>query len=208
MKLIESKGPQAKAKLKSSAKVISSDQFEQAFQTLLESRRVNEHPAVGKSKTLKYGVQPPDPEPYLKETGQQLVKVVELLLAASVPRDELARVVLQWVNRAGLMLADPLVTATVPTSGASQELDLIMLMRQIEPGAERGALVTARELRRAANLDKAVFDRSVIDLARSGRLMLHRHDHASGLDSHERDELVTDGAGAYYVGMALRRRDG
>ena len=35
-------------------------------------------------------------------------------------------------------------------------------------------LETGRELRRVANLDKPQFDRAVLDLARQGRVMLHR----------------------------------
>ena len=78
-------------------------------------------------------------------------------------------------------------------------------MRQIEPGADNGALVAARNLRRAAKLDKHEFDRAVLELARNGRLTLHRHDFATSLSATERDELVSDGEGTFYVGMALRR---
>ncbi|MEY3226139.1 MAG: hypothetical protein RLZZ536_758, partial [Planctomycetota bacterium] len=35
-------------------------------------------------------------------------------------------------------------------------------------------------------------------------IVLHRHDFASSLSVVERDELVTDGEGQYFVGMALR----
>jgi glycosyltransferase A (GT-A) superfamily protein (DUF2064 family) len=91
--------------------------------------------------------------------------------------------------------------APCPVDGS---VDLIALMRLIEPGANRGALVGARDLRRAAKLEKQSFDRAVMELARQGRLSLHRHDYATSLSAAERDELVTDGAGTYYVGMALR----
>jgi hypothetical protein len=57
-------------------------------------------------------------------------------------------------------------------------------------------------------LEKQLFDRAVLELARQGRLSLHRHDFPSSLSPAERDELVTDGAGAYYVGMALRQNAG
>ena len=80
------------------------------------------------------------------------------------------------------------------------------VMKRIEPGAERGALVGARELRRAVRLPKPDFDHAVLELARQGQLSLHRHDYATSLTPQERDELVTDGDGTFYVGMALRPR--
>ena len=62
-----------------------------------------------------------------------------------------------------------------------------------------------QHLRRAARLDKAHFDAAVLDLSRQGRVSLHRHDYPASLTPQERDELVTDGAGTYYVGLALRQ---
>jgi hypothetical protein len=203
--LLQKKGAQPKAKLKSAAKGLNDAQFVQAFQGLIDIRQIVEHPPIGKSKTLKYGTEPPAPELYLKDLGQQLAKIVGQLIAAGTSRNELKKVVEGWLTQAGLSLekaAEPVVALVSP---ATNELNLLLLMRQIEPGAERGALVTARELRRVANLDKNQFDQTVLGLARQGRLMLHRHDHASGLSASERDELVTDGLGTYYVGMALRR---
>ncbi len=84
-------------------------------------------------------------------------------------------------------------------------VDLIALMKQLEPGAERGALISSRDLRRVARLEKSQFDNAVLDLSRQGRLSLHRHDYVSSLSPAERDELVSDEAGNYYVGMALRQ---
>ena len=207
-KTIQKKGPQPIAKLKTAAKGLSDSQFKQAFQNLISSQRVREHPPMGKSKTLKYGTAPPAVEPYLKDVGKQLSKIVEQLIGAGVDRGAITEAIGSWLSQSGLPLSGNRITSGVSPALAPVQLDLLMLMRQIEPGAERGALVASRELRRAANSDKADFDRAVLDLARQGRLMLHRHDHASGLSSSERDELVTDGAGTYYVGMALRRVDG
>jgi hypothetical protein len=83
-------------------------------------------------------------------------------------------------------------------------VDLVRLMRQLDAGADRGALVTARVLRGAAGLPKKQFDELALQLSRAGRIVLHRHDFASSLSVVERDELVTDGEGQYFVGMALR----
>lgn len=77
-------------------------------------------------------------------------------------------------------------------------------MKRIEPRAESGALVTAHALRQAAQLSKSDFDALALQLAQQGKIALHEHDFASSLSAEERESLVTDGQGRYYVGMALR----
>lgn len=207
VKTLDNKGPLPKAKVKAAVKVLESAPFERAFQSLIDSRRVCEHPPVGKSKVVKYGTRPPAPELYLKDVGTQLAKVVSQLTAVGVERDVLQQAVLQLVAESGLSIPSGDSSRGESAVSPAVPLDLMLLMRQVEPGADRGALVSSRDLRRVANLDKAEFDRAVLALAQQGRLMLHRHDHASQLSAAERDELVTDGAGHYYVGMALRRAE-
>ncbi len=205
VRTLDKKGPLPKAKVQTAVKVIGTDLFERAFQSLIDSRSVCEHPPVGKSKVAKYGTQPPSPELYLKDVGTQLSKVVGQLTAVGVKRDALQAAVWQLLAETGLSVPAGASSRGAATFSPVAPLDLLRLMRQVEPGAERGALVSARDLRRVANLEKAEFDRAVLALAQQGRLMLHHHDHASHLSEADRDELVTDGAGHYYVGMALRR---
>ena len=92
-----------------------------------------------------------------------------------------------------------MVAATVLFSPAGARVDAL------DAGADAGSLVSARDLRRAAGKDKRSFDEAVLALSREGRLSLHRHDHVASLSPQERDDLVTDGAGNYYVGVAIRR---
>lgn len=83
--------------------------------------------------------------------------------------------------------------------------DLIKLMHQIESGARRGALVTSRDLRRAAGLPKEKFDQEMLELSKQGKVSLHKHDFPQSLSQSERDEMVTDGNGHYFVGAAIRQ---
>lgn len=83
--------------------------------------------------------------------------------------------------------------------------------------ADKGALVTAKELRAATGLDKATFDTAVSDLAKSGKVMPHKHDFATSLKPEDRDQLVDSAIGSperadlhanegrYWVGFAKRR---
>ena len=213
VRTLDKQGPQPKAKVKTAAKSLGAAPFERAFQSLIDSHRVCAHPPVGKSKIVKYHTQPPAPELYLKDVATLLTKVIGQLNAVGVEREALQNAVWQLVAQSGLAVPSGLANVNqdaargAPLLASSVSLDLLMLMRQVEPGADRGALVSARDLRRAANLDKTEFDRAVLALAGQGDLMLHRHDHASHLSAAERDELVTDGAGNYYVGLALRRAE-
>ena len=210
------KGPQSKADLRKAAKQLSDVEFHAVFQRLIELHSLFEHPPLPKKKSTLFGSRPPAPEAYLKDVGTQLTKVVAQLEAAAVPRDELRRALVQLVEATGISFGTtttPSTVATPPPDNREQpvheeSVDLVSLMSRIEPAADNGALVTARNLRRAANLEKSEFDRAVLDLARQGRLTLHRHDFATSLTEAERDELVTDGAGTFYVGMALRREVG
>lgn len=206
--LIEKKGPQPRSKLKTAAKGLDEARFQTAVQSLLDSHRVYEHPPLGKSKVVAFGLRPPAPAAYLKEIGLQLARVIHQLSAVGVTTSDLSDAVDQLFSQAGLKRDSIDARTTAIDSQADLELELLGLIRQIEPGAEQGALVTARELRRVANREKSCFDQAVLTLARKGLLMLHRHDYPSGLSPFERDDLVTDGAGTYYVGMALRRTIG
>lgn len=199
---IAKKGPLARPALKTACKQVPESAFEEAMRQLRTADGLYLHPPLGKKKEL-FGTVPPSPEPYLKDVGLQLAKTVEQLADAKVATSAIRRCVLELVESAGVSLLASGVSE--PHRPPPTHVDLLTLMRRIEPGAENGALVAARDLRRAAGIEKSQFDQTVLDLARQGRLMLHRHDFAAGISESDRDELVTDGHGTYYVGMALRR---
>jgi len=205
---LEAKGPQAEAQLRKIVKGLSDAEFQQIVQRAVAECQIWRHPPLGKSKKELFGRRPPSPEPYLREIAAQLAAIVSDLAAARVSPDDLRRALVQLVEAAGVRLVAPGVAGRDGAPERPAAVDLIGLMRRIEPGADRGALIGSRDLRRAAQLEKASFDRTVLQLAREGRLSLHRHDFAASLTPAERDELVTDGAGTYYIGMALRQNAG
>jgi len=206
LKAVEAKGPQTEAQLAKAAGGLSADQFQQVFQEALAARELWRQPPLGKTKKVLFALTVPQPEIYLRDVGNQLATVVSQLLSANVSQLVLRRALVQVMEASGVPFS--LVAGSTdesPPPAVSRTVDLIALMRRIEPGADRGALVGARDLRRAARYDKVEFDRAVLELSRQGRLSLHRHDYAASLSPAERDELVTDGDGTYYVGMALRK---
>lgn len=205
LKAFNTVGAQTEANLKKIAKGLSTEQFDRVFKELLDSKNLLRHPPLPGTKSLLFSIRPPELEPYLRDVGAQLAKVVESLLAADVPAGDLRQALVQLIESTGITFG------AGPNPGgktAPAQFDLIGLMKQLEPGAELGALVGTRELRRAVQLEKSSFDAAVLELARQGKLSLHRHDYASSLPDEEREDLVTDGAGTYYVGMAIRRNEG
>jgi hypothetical protein len=75
-------------------------------------------------------------------------------------------------------------------------LSLIELRESLGP-QKRVLLSVQRQL-------KADFDEAVLALYRDRRVYLDRHDHPLRLSDTERQNLVCDGVGNYYVGITLR----
>jgi len=84
--------------------------------------------------------------------------------------------------------------------------DIVQIMRWLDSGADRGALITFRKLRKPAGLSKQQFDELLLRLSRQRKLVLHRHDFPHSLDAAERDQLVHDGDDSYFVGATLRMK--
>lgn len=68
-----------------------------------------------------------------------------------------------------------------------------------------GALLSVREVRARAGLPKAVFDALALSFASKNLIVLHHHDFPSSLPAAERAQLVEDGKGTFYIGIAQRR---
>jgi hypothetical protein len=206
LQILNSKGPQTSKDLQKALKGLTDSQFQQEFERLIVTRAVVSHPPLGKKGKSLFGSQPPQPEPYLKEVGTTLSQIVTQLRSAQVPIENLRRAVIQLIEAAGIPFGStPVPVSKPPVAGPSATVDLVSLMRRIEPAADRGALVAPRALRNAARIGKQEFDEAVMELAATGRISLHRHDYVASLTAAERDDLVTDGAGTYYVGLALRQ---
>ena len=207
---LRQRGTLPTAKLRASVKWLDDVRYAELLDRLAAQNLIFRHPAMkaGKSAQLLWGIAPPSPEPWLKPIREQLCEVVRQLRAASVSATDLRRAAVDMLESAGISLGattgSTAASASATAAVSVPSVDLVRLMRQLDAGADRGALVTARVLRGAAGLSKKQFDELALQLSRAGRLVLHRHDFASSLSVVERDELVTDGEGQYFVGMALR----
>lgn len=93
--------------------------------------------------------------------------------------------------------------ADTPTEGTKEVI--LGFVQRVQPEAGAGALVPLRALRYAAGMtNDRGFDAAIMQLANDGRVWLHRHVHPYRLKETDKKELVTDGAGNYYVGLVIR----
>jgi hypothetical protein len=135
---------------------------------------------------------------------------------ASLDRDaldaELARRVAKTIRRG---LAQLRADLRRPAPPARSELDprrrlaadsqaLLASLRELER-REPGALHSvARAWRPSVHgVPKDRFDRAAVHLARTGQIILHHHDYPAELSVADREGLIRDDAGTYYVGVGL-----
>lgn len=97
-------------------------------------------------------------------------------------------------------------SAPLEVDPGGDDAELLAFMVRVEPGAERGALVAFRELRKATKWLPAAFDARLLNAAQRGVISLHRHDHAAALSPADRKHLVEDDQGNAYIGAAIRQK--
>lgn len=98
-----------------------------------------------------------------------------------------------------------------PTPGDDAEHVLAVTQaadrKEREAGRWSGpAMLSIRLVREAAKLPKERFDAAMLALSKRGLLSLHYHDYPASLSPAERDALVKDSRGAYYIGASLKER--
>jgi hypothetical protein len=158
--------------------------------------RAHQLPSFVGSRTERFSARTADPQDYLRAA---LKSIYEKLAKEGVSRAQ--------VDEAALRMLQPAVPAGPSPEGIERQI--VEAMIRIEPKAASGALVSIRDLRRAMRGQVPAqddFDRAVLRLADQGRVALHRHDYPSSLNAEQRADLIPDGQGSYYIGVALRDR--
>ena len=209
---------------------MSQDRRSRLAAQLLAAGEIRELPPYAGARTKRLSVHPPDPYDYLNHALNQIceklapagVTATDLWAAARDLAAAQLRLPLEPTaavppggsrgaafERPGVAVPRPAATGVAPPADDTALAGLVLQqMELVEPGAARGALVALRDLRRAAplsSLEKPAFDRVILELSEQGRVVLHRHDYPAVLGEAERNELVADGRGNYFIGIALRR---
>lgn len=160
-----------------------------------------------------------------KDTNGKATKTVETYAIGGIPVDEFIRPILeQWQEMRGRAAAagirdQALVTALLeglardgvsvghaipPATPVDDGAVVLQGVREFVAREGHGALIPIRELRGALQLPKERFDAALLALYSNDTLILHHHDYVGNLSETERNELVLDRHGNYYVGVALR----
>jgi hypothetical protein len=176
---------------------LSPKMIEPVVQTLMEQGTILLHPKTEGLKA-KLGLHPPDPKPYLRKVIKELAQVIKTLAPCRVSPKEIGKVLCDSLNSPG----DPIIDQARPQTPALEE-EILTKMIAVEPQAPYGALVSISNLRRTVNMEKVRFDQTIIGLARKNKLILHRHSFPQGLTEEERNFLVDDQKGNWYVGAVL-----
>ncbi len=147
-----------------------------------------EYPRIG-AAAVKYSRKPAAAGPYLKAVKKAFDALAAKLTSAGVTREQ--------------MIAELRSAAQPAASPVTANLE----QRIVDKLTGRPGGLSLRELRAWIEVPgnaKDVFDRAVLALYQSCRVYLDRHDRPSALSDSEREELVSDGAGNYYIGITLR----
>jgi hypothetical protein len=164
------------------------------------SDQILEHPKYGKCKT-RYGLKPPEPGPYLSKAVQEIIAVQRFLAPFHVSLEAIHEAM---GRELGLEREARVPSRERPqgeTVSPETEQLILQTITRLQPPGQRRALVSIRELRRSMNLPKKDFDRAVLCLASQGKVALHHHDFPTSLSQAEREALVQDERGTYYVGI-------
>ena len=161
---------------------------------------VFEHAPSPKSRAKRYGSEP-DLARLLVKTFAELRKALALTDAANVPRERVAEVLRQELG----LTTGPAVTTEASTATAAADREVVRAaLEQLASEHRPGTLLLVHDLRARTPLDKERFDAAALALSREGKAVLHHHDHADALEEDERRQLVSDGRGTHYIGVAPR----
>jgi len=162
---------------------------------LLARGAVREHPKAGSKHPARYGLEPPDPAPFLAKALEELQAVQKKLAPHGVTPTALHAAL-------GRALG---VTQAGGDRGLDDETHVLAALGELASREPPGALLSVRSLRAMRPLPKPRFDGAVLRLSRAGKVVLHHHDFPASLKEAERAELVQDERGMHYVGIAPGR---
>jgi hypothetical protein len=169
------------------------------LKALVSQGAVREHPKANSKQPLRYGLDPPDPTPFLGKAVKEVQAALRKLAPHGVPLSSLYAAL-------GRALGIERAPAPDPAHGdADDESAVLDALGDLSAREPPGALLSIRALRALRPMAKDRFDRAVLRLADAGRVVLHHHDYPMSLSPAERAELVQDPRGIHYIGIAPRR---
>jgi hypothetical protein len=158
---------------------------ESRLAALVTAGRLYLHPPVS-GKLVKYGAKPPRASAYVAKLEKELNALVAKLEPAGIDRAQ---------------ILEALSGAPPAEERADVERRIVEFLKTKPGGIGVGQL---REELRVPSAEKSLFDAAVIALYRGRCVYLDQHDYPLGLSQAAKNELVSDGAGRYFVVIGLR----
>lgn len=179
--------------------------FEPWLKRELAERRLFEHAAAKPRGRKRFGREP-DISSSLRPVLKALETALAKLDAQRVPRERIAEALLATLgvrNETAIFGANG--SPSKHEIGTDDRARFISALQGLANDNPRDALLSVRALRSRAGLGKQEFDTIALELSREGVVSLHHHDHAAALPDAERAQLIQDGRGTHFNGIAPRR---
>lgn len=191
------------------------------LKSALARRVVFEHAPLPRSRAKRYGKEP-DLARLLAKTFAELRKALAPIDGAGVPRERVIDALRDELGLPGrpaaapssavgpsipapAMAAPAIPAPAVAAPSTADDRDIVRAaLSQLASEHRPGTLLLVHDLRARTPLDKERFDAAALALSREGAAVLHHHDHAAALSDEERRQLVADGRGTHYIGIAPR----
>jgi hypothetical protein len=191
------KGPTTEAELAKCAEAKhrgTQDLVKEWLKRAVSRGEVFPYPSASGSTAKRYWREPkrPDAAEVLKKIVVALKKALESPAGRHVTRETAIEALAKALG----------VEVRVVTANADKRQKFLAILAQYSKEQPVGALLSIRELRFRAGLDKQQFDTVALELQREGAVTLHHHDHPES--DPDPSQLVVDERGTHYVGIALR----
>ena len=179
---------------------------------LIKEKTLFEIPAWGSYKKSRFAARPPDLKVYLDKTRKEFDRACQKLKKAGIGTE----LVFAAFEK---MLSLSRTASPIPKDGnreisqpSRQDPDLsetvlnriVETMLRIVPSAAKQAPVWIPDLRNALDLPKNTFDSAILTLAKQGKIFLNRHAHPAQMTDAEKETMIADTQGNYYVVAVLR----
>jgi hypothetical protein len=178
---------------------------------LIKEKTLFEIPPWGSYKKSRYAAHPPDLKVYLEKTRKEFDRVCRKLKKTGIGDDQVFAAfenMLPLLRAAGVDNRNDLPsTLHEPDISEGILIRIVKTMIRIVPGAGKQAPVWIPDLRNALDLPKDTFDRAVLNLAKQGKVFLNKHAHPAQMTDSEKETMIADSQGNYYVVVVLREED-
>lgn len=176
-------------------------------ESLVKGKTLYLLPPFGRYRSLRYSRTPADPRNYLAAVRKEFELVCRKLKKAGVTPDDILTALVDMTGFS-LSLHPP---DTLSTSKSKEMLSEVLLntvlasISQLDPKALHQAPIWIPDLRQYLKLPKTTFDRAILTLAERGKVFLNRHAHPAQMTDAEKETMIPDDQGGYYVVVVLRR---